>query len=142
MRYLSEIFWRHSWNVCRLFLNTYKFLVCLSVCQLAHFLTEIRHIKGYLQFWMRYLSEIFWTQSWYIYTPFLNIYKLFVCLSFHQLAYLLTEFRPIKVYRLSWKSYMSVRLLVGLLPNRNQAFIGISPVLDEISFLICLKTFL
>ena len=32
MKYLSEIFWRHSWYVCTVILNAYKFLVCLLVC--------------------------------------------------------------------------------------------------------------
>ena len=41
-------------------LNHSEFLVSLSVCWLAYFLTEIMSIEGYLQFWMRYLSGIFW----------------------------------------------------------------------------------
>ena len=32
MRYLSEIYLRHSWNVCGLFLKHSNFFVCLSVC--------------------------------------------------------------------------------------------------------------
>ena len=43
----------------KIFPNDSEFLVCLSICQLAYFLTEIRQIQGYLKFWMRYLSEIF-----------------------------------------------------------------------------------
>ena len=35
------------------------FLVCLSVCQLAHNLNDIRQIQGYLQFWMIYMNQIF-----------------------------------------------------------------------------------
>ena len=42
MRYLSEIFWRHSWDVPTLVPKNSKFLVCLSVCSLSHFLTKIR----------------------------------------------------------------------------------------------------
>ena len=42
MRYLSEIFWRHSWDVPTLVPHDFDFLVCLSVCSLSHFLTEIR----------------------------------------------------------------------------------------------------
>ena len=41
MSYLSQIFWRHSWDVCTLILNNFKFLVCLSVCSLPDFLTKI-----------------------------------------------------------------------------------------------------
>ena len=41
MTYLSEIFCRHTWDVCSLVPNNFKFLVCLSVCSLPHFLTKI-----------------------------------------------------------------------------------------------------
>ena len=58
-RYPSEIFWRYSQDESTLVPNNSEFLICLSVCQLAYFLTEIRQIQGYLQFCMRYLSEIF-----------------------------------------------------------------------------------
>ena len=42
MRYLSEIFWRHSWDAGTLFPKNSKFLVCLSVCLFAYFLTKFR----------------------------------------------------------------------------------------------------
>ena len=47
MRYLSEISWRHSYDVCTQVPNNYEFLVWLSV------------------FWMRSLSEFFWRHSWF-----------------------------------------------------------------------------
>ena len=50
-------FWRLSWDICGLFPNNFKFPVCLPVCYLAHFLTEIN--VGFLQFWMRLLSQYF-----------------------------------------------------------------------------------
>ena len=40
MRYLSENFWTHYWDVFTLFPNKCKFFVCLSVCSLTHFLTD------------------------------------------------------------------------------------------------------
>ena len=52
-------FLRHSWDICTLFPSNYEFHICLSVCFFAYFLTKIRQMKGYLQFWMRYLSGIF-----------------------------------------------------------------------------------
>ena len=93
MRYLSEIFWRHSLDVPTLVWNNLEFLVCLSVCQLAYFLTVIRQVKGYLQFWVRYLYEILWRHSQDVSTLVSNIFKFLVCLSVCQLAYLLTEIR-------------------------------------------------
>ena len=57
IRSLFEIFWKHSYDVGTLIPNNSEFLVCLSVCQLAYFLTETRQIQGYLQFWMSYLYE-------------------------------------------------------------------------------------
>ena len=59
MRYLAEICWRLSWDVCILDPNNLELFVFLSVCQLAYFLTRIRQMQGFLQFWMRYLSETF-----------------------------------------------------------------------------------
>ena len=73
-------FWRHSWDVGTLVPNNSEFFVCLSVCYLAHFLTEITQILGYLQFWMRYLSENFWRHSWDVNTLVPNNSKCLVCL--------------------------------------------------------------
>ena len=98
MRYLSEIFWRHSWDVCTLVPNNSEIHVCLSVCQLAYFLTEIIQIQGYLQFWKRYLSEIFWRPSQDESTLVPNNSEFLVCLSVCQLAYFLTEIGQIQGY--------------------------------------------
>ena len=48
MRYLSDFFWRYSWDVGTLATNDSEFHVCLSVCLFAYFLTKIRqrHISG------------------------------------------------------------------------------------------------
>ena len=107
MRYLSEIFWGHFWDVCSLVSNNAKFLVCLSVCQLAYFPTEIRCIQGYLQCWMRYLSEICWRLSWDICILDPNISDFLVCLSAWQLAYFLTEQMLIQGYLHFWMRYLS-----------------------------------
>ena len=40
--YSSEYFWRHSWDVFKVFPNNYKFLVCLSGSNLAYLPTDIR----------------------------------------------------------------------------------------------------
>ena len=32
MSYLSQSFWRYSYNVCTLVPNNFRFLICLSVC--------------------------------------------------------------------------------------------------------------
>ena len=106
MRYLSEVFWRHYWDVFTLSPNLYKLFVFLSVCQLAHFLTEIRQMQGYLLFWMSYLSENFWRHSQDVFTQFQNDYKFFVCLSACQLAHFLTEIRQKQVYLLFWMKYL------------------------------------
>ena len=90
MRYLSEMFQRHSFDICTLVPNNLKFLVCLSVCQLAYFLTEIIKIQGYLRFWKRYLSEISWRHSWDVCTLFkTNQNFLYVCVSVRWLTSLL-----------------------------------------------------
>ena len=81
IRYLSKIFWSHSWDICTLVPNNSEFFACLSVCYLAHFLTEITQILRYLQFWIRYLSEIFWRHSWDVCTLVPNNSEFLVCLS-------------------------------------------------------------
>ena len=107
MRYLSEIFWRHSWNVCRLFLINCEFFVCLSVCWLAYFLTEIRLIQGCIQFQMRYLSEIFLRHSQDISGSSMNHFQFLVCLSVCQLTYCLTEIKLILGYIQFQMRYLS-----------------------------------
>ena len=64
MRYIPAISWGHSRDFDTQFQNNSDFFVCLSVCYLAHFLTEITQILGYLQFLIRYLSENFRRHSW------------------------------------------------------------------------------
>ena len=41
MRYVFQIFWRNSLDICLIITNKFRFLLCLSVCSLAHFLTEL-----------------------------------------------------------------------------------------------------
>ena len=81
MIYIFDFF-RHSWDVDTTFPNIWKFLVCLSVCELGKFLTEIRPKKGYLLSWMRYLPEIFGDIS-RIFLDYLQIISnfLYVCQS-------------------------------------------------------------
>ena len=107
MRYLSEIFCRHFWDICTLFPNNSKFLVCVSVRQLAYFLTEIRPIQEYLLFWMRYLSETLQRHSSDISTLFSNKFIFLVSLSVCQLAHFRPEIRPIQGYLLFWMIYLS-----------------------------------
>ena len=95
MRYLSEIFWRHSQDVSTLVQNNSEYLVFLSVGLLAYFLTEISQTQGYLQFWMRYLYETFWRHFWDVGTPVPNISEFLVGLLVFQLAYFLTYMRQI-----------------------------------------------
>ena len=61
--------------------NISELVVCLSVCSLAHYLTEITQIFGYLQFWIRYLSEFFWRHSLDAGTLVPNNLEFFVCMS-------------------------------------------------------------
>ena len=146
MRYLFETFWRHSWDIGTLVPNDCEFLVCLSVCQLAYFLTEIRQIWGYLQFWMRYLFETFWRHSLDVGTLVPNNCEFLVCLSVCQLANFLTEIRQIQGYVQFWMRYLSETFWrqswdLGTLDPNNYDFlyvcqsvswlIGIYPVLDE-----------
>ena len=132
MRYCLEIFWRLSWNKFTFNSNSSKFLVCVSVYQLAYFLTEIRLIWGYIQFWMRYLSEFFWTHSKDISQLFPNYSKFLVCLSAYQLAYFLTKIRLIQGYlqfcrryfsKIVWRLSLDVCILD---PNNSEILLSLS----------------
>ena len=131
MRNLSEIFWRHSWDVCTQVPNNSEFLVCLSVCQLAYFLTEIRQIQDYLQFWIRYLSENFWGHSWDVDTLFpKKLYFLFVCQFVSWLTALL-KLRQMLDFLQFW-----MRCLSNFF--RHSWDVG-SPVPNTPEFLVCLS---
>ena len=68
MIYFSEISLRHFWDFGTLYPTVSDFLLCLSVCQLAYFLTEIRQIQGYGQFMTRDISDFFETFLRYFHT--------------------------------------------------------------------------
>ena len=132
MRYLSEIFQRHSQDISGLFTNNFEFLVCLSVCQFSYFLTEIRIIWGYLKFWMRYLSEIFQRLSWDVFAMIPNNSEFLVCLSVCQLAYFLTKIRLIQGYlqfcmrylsEIFWRHFQGIS---GLFPNYYEFIVCLS----------------
>ena len=97
---------RPSWDVCTLVTNDSEFIVCLSVCQLAYFLTDITEILGYPLFWMIYLSEIFWGHPWDILTLFPNKCKLFVYLSVCQVAHFPVDIKQMQGYLLFSKRYL------------------------------------
>ena len=131
MRYLSEIFWRLSWNVCTLHPNNFEFLVCLSVFQLAYYLTEIRLLQVYLQL-LRYLSELFWRLSWNVFTMKSNNSEFLVFLSVCQLVYFLTEIISIQIYLQFWMRYFS-----EILWRNSQDIFGLFS--NPSVFLVCLS---
>ena len=99
MRYLSEIFWRHSWDVGTPFPNIFEFLVCLSVCKVVYFLTDIRQIYRYFLFcsgWDIFLIffETF-LRCFYTILKFLQI----SCMSVSPLVGLLTCLLKLGQYR-------------------------------------------
>ena len=65
----------------------------MSVSLLVGLLPYWNYTKeGYLKFWMRNLSEIFWIHSWDVGTLFPNNLEFNVCLSV-LFAYFLTKLR-------------------------------------------------
>ena len=103
--YLYAVLKINSCDVVTLVPNNSEFLVYLSVCWLAYFLTEITQIR-YLQFWMRYLSEFFLRHFQGISRLFTDHFEFLVCLSVCWLAYFLTEIRQIQGYLLFWMTYL------------------------------------
>ena len=163
MRYLSDFFWRYSWDVGTLATNDSEFHVCLSVCLFAYFLTKIRqrHISGSgWDIFLKFFGDIPGMLVHY-FQIILNF--MYVCQSVCLLTSspkldkgispdlddisFLNFFETFVGYfwtfsRSFWISCLSVSLLVGLLPYWNYDNTGISLVLDEISFWIFLEAFL
>ena len=81
--------------------------VCLSVCLLAYFLTEIIQIQQYIQFWMRHLFEIFQRHSCDVGTLAKYNSEYLACLSVRQLTYFFTKNRQIQEYLQFWIRYLS-----------------------------------
>ena len=145
--------------------NKSEFLVCLSVCLFAYFHTEITQMQGYLQFWMRYLSGIFWDlPEVLVHCIQKNQISFYVCQSgsWHTSLMKSDKFRDIASS--GWDIFLN---LYGHIPGmlvhlfqiilnflyvchsgslhtslRNPTNSGILPVLDEISFWIYMDTFL
>ena len=116
-----------------MFLHFYQIITnFLYVCQLAYFLTEIKLIQGYLQFQMRYPSEIFWRQSKAISGPFPNYSEFFVCLSACQLTYFLTESRQVQGYLKFCIRYLSAIFW------RHFLYVD-TPIPNKSEFLVCLS---
>ena len=89
MSYLYQIFWRHSWDVCRLILNNFRYVVCLSVCPLPHFLTESRLYLDISGCRWAIFFNFFGDIPWIFLHYFQNImYFLYVCQSVLSLLYL------------------------------------------------------
>ena len=113
MRFLSKHLFKHFWNVCLYNRSKGFWISCMSVSLSGSWHPYLINMNKGISL---VLNEIFWL--------FKNIPWMFL----HKFEYL-----PI--------TYMSVSLLFCSLPFWNYVNIGISPVLDEISFLICLDTF-
>ena len=80
----------------------------MYVCQSVHYLTSLLKIgyQWYLQFWVSYLSQIFWGYSGDICTLVSNDFRYFVvCQSFHYLILLLILVYP--WYLQFWIIYLS-----------------------------------
>ena len=89
MRYLSGIFWRHSWDIGTPVPNNSDFFVSLSVCLLAYLLTEIWQM-GYLQsvrdIFLNFFGDI---PGMFVYYVQIILNFLYVCQSVSWLTYLL-----------------------------------------------------
>ena len=120
-------------------LNHSKFLVCLSVFQLAYFFTENRLIQVYIQFWRQYLSENCFRHS-QDFSGLFPIYSEFlVCLSVCQLVCFLTEMRHIKGYLKLWIRYLSSMLVHQFQTNLNFSYICHSvSQLTSVCLFVCL----
>ena len=165
IRYLSEIFCRHSWDVLTIFPNTFNFLY---VSQYVCWLTFSLKLGQY-----RYISCTGWDIFLKIFGRFpginLQLFQIilnfvYVCQSISWLTFLLKldkkgylqfliRYLSENFWTHSWdvntlvpndskKIRVSLSLLTGLLPYWNSTNEGISPVPDEISFWNFLKTFL
>ena len=104
------------WHIC------YKWfwISCMSVSLAVCLIPYQNQIKGYIQFWMRYLFGIFWRHSWDVGTLVPSIYDFFlrysqdvgtlatndsefhVCLSVCLFAYFFTKIRQRDISSSEW----------------------------------------
>ena len=105
MSSVSQIFWRHSWDVSTLVSNNFH-ISCISVSLIIASLPYWNwSIFGYLQFGMRYIFQSFWKHSWEFCTLNKNNFGFLVCV-------LVTASLPYRYYINSgylqfWMSYLS-----------------------------------
>ena len=104
--YLSQIFQRYTLDVCTLVSNSFRFLVCLSVCSLPHFLTEIRlsvisPVLDELSFWN--FLEIYLGCL----TLVANNFRFLLCLSVCSLPRFLTDIMlTVDISSSGWASFL------------------------------------
>ena len=106
MSYLSQIFWKYFWDVCILILNNFIFIVCLSVCSLPYFNTEIR-----LSVISPVLDELSFSKFLDIFLGCLyinpNNFKFLFCMSVCSLPHLLTKIMFISYISCSrWATFL------------------------------------
>ena len=79
MRYLSEFFWRHSWDVGTLFRNNFEFLVCQSLSWLTSLLKLDKGISPVLNeiFFLNFLKTFLRCWCWFK----IILTSLYVCQS-------------------------------------------------------------
>ena len=86
-------FWRHSWDVSTQVPNKFKFVVCLSVCSLPHFLTEIRLSLDISKCIWAIFFQIFGRHSRDVSALVKNNFRFLVCLSVCSMPQFLTKIR-------------------------------------------------
>ena len=158
MIYISEIFWRHSWDVVHLFQIILNFMyVCWAVCMLTSLskldkgISPVLDETSFFNLFESFLGCSYTSSKYFknscIYVsplvgllPYWNYKNLGISLVLDKIFFwIFLETFPgyfWTISKLCWIFCMSVSPLVGLLPYWNKATIGISPVLDDISFWI------
>ena len=108
MSWIFKISWRHSRGICALILNNFRFLVCLSVCSLPHFLTEIRLSLDICSSIWAIFFQILGIHSWDVSALVQNNFRFLVCLSVCSLSHFLTEIMlTVNIFSSGWAIFLN-----------------------------------
>ena len=109
MRYLSDMFWRHSWDVCIIVLNQWFSISCI-VCQSVSWLTSIQKLWHYRDnFSSRWdmLLKSFWDITGIFLEYFLQNF-MYVCQSVSWLTSILKLYKYWDISCSGWDIFLNL----------------------------------
>ena len=107
MRYLSDFFWRYSWDIGTLATNDSEFHVCLSVCLFAYFLTKIRQGDMSISGWDIFLKLFGDVPEMLVHCFKIVLIFLYVCLSGSWHSSLMKSNKFMDIFSSGWDAFLN-----------------------------------